>query len=419
MSDVTLGPDANGLVFVAEQGVIRQFGPPAGRVSPSAVDCSDGVIAPGSVNAHTHLYSGLASLGMPAPVAAPKNFVEILENVWWRLDRALDAASLRASARLYVAEGLLAGTTVLIDHHESPGLIEGSLDVVADACEELGIRALVCYGATERNDGRAEAESGLAECRRFIVSNRRRLVHGAVGLHASFTVSDETIREAGELCRATGAVLHVHVAEDVADVDDARNRGYEGPLQRLHALRALEPRSIIAHGVHLDEEEVRLADRLRLWIVQNPRSNRGNRVGYPLALRASSRVALGTDGYPADMAAECEALGIVADDAGDPRDPVVRRTTAGQQLAAEIFGVDFAPLAEGRAADAVVTVNGRVRHVVVAGRLVVRDGELMTADITKIRAEAGREAPRLWERMRAIQPRRWSGSVPVAGNAIS
>ncbi|MEE8143071.1 MAG: amidohydrolase family protein, partial [Planctomycetota bacterium] len=167
--------------------------------------------APGWVNAHTHIYSALAPLGMPDPEPPPENFVQILERVWWRLDRALDRDSLRASARLYAAEALLAGTTTLIDHHESPEFIEGSLDVLADACQELGIRALLCYGATERNGGREEAERGLAECRRFIESNTRPQLRGLIGLHASFTVSDETIRQAAELCQDLDTVLHVHL----------------------------------------------------------------------------------------------------------------------------------------------------------------------------------------------------------------
>ena len=130
--------------------------------------------AQGYVNAHTHLYSGLASFGMPRPEAPARDFLALLAQVWWRLDRAMDAATLRASARWYVAEALLRGTTTLVDHHESPEAIDGSLDVIADACEELGMRALVCYGATERNGGRDEARRGLAECARFANANRRR-----------------------------------------------------------------------------------------------------------------------------------------------------------------------------------------------------------------------------------------------------
>src|ERR1051325_8785148 len=267
---------------------------------------------PGFVNAHTHIYSGLAPFDMPPPARDPENFFEILERVWWRLDRALDVTSLHAAARWYVADALLHGTTTLIDHHESPNLIEGSLDVIADACASLGMRALLCYGATERNRGRAEARRGLAECERFILNNRRPHVRGLVGLHASFTVSHETLEEAADMCARLETACHVHVAEDLTDVEDATRRGARGPLGRMFNAGTLPPRSILAHGVHLDASQVRDADANRLWLVQNPRSNEANRVGYPLALAASGRVALGTDGFPSDLRAERAALARLA-----------------------------------------------------------------------------------------------------------
>jgi cytosine/adenosine deaminase-related metal-dependent hydrolase len=350
---------------------------------------------PGWVDAHTHIYSGLAPLGMPAPDPSPESFLQILERVWWRLDRALDEASLRAAARLYVAESLLFGTTTLIDHHESPAFIEGSLDVLADACEELGARAVLCYGATERNGGRDEARRGLAECRRFLETNRRDLVRGVVGLHASFTVSDDTVRDAGRLAAELGTVVHVHLAEDAADVDDARRRGWPGPLERLLALGALPPGSILAHGVHLDAAQVRAARDAGAWIVQNPRSNRGNRVGYPRALGESARVALGTDGYPADMEEERRVLLDEAARHGEPPETAARRAETAHELVAERFGMEFP-------GDAVRRRNGRAEHVRVGGRTVVEDGRLRAADTGAVRDEARREAGRLWERMRAL-----------------
>src|ERR1041384_2881476 len=183
---------------------------------------------PGFVNAHTHIYSGLAPFDMPPPARDPENFFEILERVWWRLDRALDVTSLHAAARWYVADALLHGTTTLIDHHESPNLIEGSLDVIADACASLGMRALLCYGATERNRGRAEARRGLAECERFILNNRRPHVRGLVGLHASFTVSHETLEEAADMCARLETARHRPGAADRSVVlstpSDCRDR---------------------------------------------------------------------------------------------------------------------------------------------------------------------------------------------------
>ena len=345
--------------------------------------------APGRVNAHTHLYSGLAPLGMPAPVPAPASFTELLERVWWRLDRALDADSLRAAARLYIGEALLQGTTALIDHHESPAFIEGSLDVLADACQELGMRALLCYGATERNGGAEEARRGLEECERFLGQNDRPLVRGAVGVHASFTVSDATLRAAGELARRLGTVVHLHVAEDRCDVEDARKRGYEGVLQRLLALDALPAGSILAHGVQLTAREVAECRERGLWLVQNPRSNRSNGVGYPAALGESSKVALGTDGFPADMVDEAEVLILEAARAGEDVSRAAGRLRAGHELLAERWG----------ASPPSCSVSlGRVE---LDGRAVVADGRLAAADMQAVRAEAALQAERLWKRMQA------------------
>ncbi len=333
----------------------------------------------GFVNAHTHIYSGLVPLGMPAPEEAPANFTEILERVWWRLDRALDEPSLRASAELYVAQSLLAGTTVLIDHHESPDFIEGSLDVLAEACEGFGMRALLCYGITERNGGADEARRGLAENRRFLercrAAGAQGLVRGAVGVHASFTVSDDSLRAAAELADEFSAPLHIHIAEDLADVEDARRRGFAGVVERLDKLGALQRGSILAHGVHLTLEEVELASERGCWLVQNPRSNRANQVGYPKHLAAATRVALGTDGFPSDMCAEQDALledAARAERAGALGEcaHAVGRLRGGDTLASELF--------EGAAAPAALPSAERMDQV---------------------KHTAQRQADRLWSRM--------------------
>lgn len=362
------------------------------------LDCQGLPIEPGRVNAHTHIYSGLAPFGIPQPDPPAQNFVQILERLWWRLDRALDEASLRASARYYVAESLLRGTTCLIDHHESPNFIEGSLDVLADACQELGMRAVLCFGATERNGGRQEARRGLAECARFLASNRRPLVKGLVGLHASFTVSDETIVEAAELCRRYDTVMHVHLAEDGADVEDARRRGYAGPLERLERLGALPPGSILAHGVHLTAQQVARVEELGCWLIQNPRSNQGNRVGYAANLGYSRQVGLGSDGYPSDLSAE-EAL---LEDLGEEPAQIKARAAGGWRLLEQLFKARFIPLEAGTVADVACLEDGRARHLCVDGRLVVENGQLLAADYATILCEARRQADRLFDAMLAL-----------------
>jgi cytosine/adenosine deaminase-related metal-dependent hydrolase len=387
-----------------EKGSVAEVAGPCPKGVPR-LRCGSDEILTGYVNAHTHLYSGLASLGMPPPSPAPENFLQILERVWWRLDRALDADGFRAAARYYVAEALLHGTTTLVDHHESPAFIRGSLDVLAEACQELGIRALVCYGATERNRGTEEAREGLAECERFVRSNQRPLVRGLVGLHASFTVGDETILSAGDLCRELGTVLHVHVAEDLADVEDAHRRGYLGPLERLIALEALPAGSILAHGVHLKQKQVEDAAARGCWLVQNPRSNKGNGVGYPEALWAGARVALGTDGYPSDMPSEQAALLRIAEKRGEAEyRAAAQRLAAGSTLVSEQWGRPFGEISRGSLADLIVVPVGaqRPRHVIVGGRLVVEDGVLKTGDLARIRSDAEREAERLWQRMAGV-----------------
>lgn len=384
--------------IVIEGGLVRDVRL-GGAVPEGArrLDCVGNVVRPGEVNAHTHLYSGLAPLGMPAPAVPPQSFVEILERVWWRLDRALDAESLSAAARHYLAESLLFGTTTVVDHHESPSFIEGSLDVLGDAAESIGCRLVTCYGATDRNGGVDEGEAGLAECHRFARENRRPRVKGVVGVHASFTVSDATVMRAGELARELSSPVHVHVAEDAADVDDARRRGAAGPLERLKALGALPRGSIVAHGVCLSREQVAQADRDGLWLVHNPRSNANNKVGRAESLAASRHVALGTDGFAADMRAE-RAAAVV---------PI--RPDAARALAAELWGMPFAvepnsaaDLVVWRSADDAERPGARPRHVIVGGQLVVEDGRLVTADVGAIRAEAERQAERLFARMRDL-----------------
>jgi len=390
---LVVGPDRLGRSVAIEGGRVVAAAPAGAARLP----CPDGEIAPGAVCAHTHLYSGLARYGMPSPDPAPESFLQILERVWWRLDRALDAKSLDAAARDTIARALLAGVTTLVDHHESPNFIDGSMPLLADACADLGVRALLCYGASERNFGRDEGRRGLAACRDIGVSP---LLRGLVGLHASFTVSDDTIREAGALARELQTVVHVHVAEDRADLDDARRRGYAGPLERLMALDVLPLGSILAHGVHLSAEQVRRAAAAGSWFVHNPRSNEGNRVGYASALSATRRVALGVDGWAPDMAAEEAALKRLAAEHGDQG--AGGRLAAGCALAAERFGAVTEPLAPGSLGDCVVRRSGAVVHVIVGGRIVVENGALATGDFGQITANAREEAARLWSRMAEI-----------------
>ncbi len=235
--------------------------------------------SPGLVCAHHHLYSALAR-GMPAPPKDPTTFMQVLEQVWWRLDRALDPDMIEWSAKLGALEALEAGCTAIIDHHESPNAIEGSLSVIAAACTEVGVRSNCSYGITDRH-GSEGATRGLEENRRFLSEGGR----GMVGVHAAFTCTEDTLNAAAELASDQGVGVHIHVAEGRDDIEAAdRIRG----LSRDDWL--------IVHGVHLEDDH-----GISGTIVHNPRSNMNNSVGYARPTRFANSVALGTDGIGADM----------------------------------------------------------------------------------------------------------------------
>jgi cytosine/adenosine deaminase-related metal-dependent hydrolase len=217
---------------------------------------------------------------MPAPPRTPTTFREILEQVWWRLDTALDLEMIRWSAMLGALEAIEAGTTAIVDHHESPNAIEGSLSVVADACAEVGMRVVAAYGVTDRH-GAEGAKRGLEENRRFLAEGGR----GMVGVHAAFTCTDDTLAGAAELAADLGVGVHVHVAEGVDDIEG---------VGRL--VPFTDDRWLLAHAVNLPDDHP-----LRGTIVHNPGSNLNNGVGYADPRRFTNQVALGTDGIGADM----------------------------------------------------------------------------------------------------------------------
>ncbi len=335
----------------------------------------------GMVCAHHHLYSALAR-GMPAPPKTPTRFIEILEQIWWRVDVALDLEMIRAAARLGALEALECGTTAIIDHHESPNAIEGSLTVIADACAEVGVRVLCAYGATDRH-GPEGAGRGLAENERFLRAGGR----GFVGLHAAFTCSDATIEAAAGLASDLGVGVHIHVAEAVDDIDAPK---------RLAHLTADD--WLLVHCVQLDEHA-----GLRGLIAHNPRSNMNNAVGYGRPARFSNRVVLGTDGIGADMLEEVRLayVRLREHDVTETPTTVWRWLEAGYDLVPEARGDTVTWSADGADDPWFVAFSPglRAREVVIDGETMLRDGIATRVDPDEVRATAARHARRLFARL--------------------
>lgn len=270
-------------------------------------DCSGTLVLPGNVCAHHHLYSALAR-GMPYWLAPPQNFLQILQRVWWRLDRALDEETVRLSALVGGLDAVRAGTTTVVDHHASPNFIDGSLDVIADALADLGLRSVLCYEVTDR-DGPQRAAAGVAENRRFLAGQPQRmpvpgaaaqrtgapqdsrgqagpragrypLSRGLMGAHASFTLSDDTLAACAEAAAGAGAGVHIHVAEDAADQASALAAHGVPVVDRLAAAGLLGPDALLAHCIHVSEAEAGGIAAAGATVAHNPRSNMNNRVGY-------------------------------------------------------------------------------------------------------------------------------------------
>jgi putative selenium metabolism protein SsnA len=391
------------------------------REPAESVDVSGCIVMPGNVCAHHHLYSGLAR-GMPGPADPPRTFPEILERVWWRLDRALDLETVRLSALLGAVEAVRAGTTALVDHHASPEAIDSSLDAVADGLDEAGTRGVVCYEVSDRH-GEQRGRAGVKENARFVKANRRALVRAMVGAHASFTIGRNTMESLVAAARDSATPLHIHLAEDLCDERDSQELYGLRTAHRLADEGALEEGDLIAHGVHLDDSERALLRASGAWIAHNPRSNMNNGVGYAPVQDMGERVALGTDGIDGDMFAETRTCYLKAREATWTTGPAfaTERLATGADVVGAVFGEPaLGTLEVGAPADLVVLeyssptpVNAgnfaghfmfgltasAVRDVMVAGRWVVRDHKHLLVDEEELTARCRASAPVLWERM--------------------
>lgn len=417
-----------------KDGLIADLGPDAEfrKKYPQTekLDAGGQLLMPGNICAHTHFYSAFAR-GLAIPGPAPKDFPEILHRLWWPLDKALDEDSIRASAMIHLVDAIKSGTTTLIDHHASPNFIEGSLDVIADAVDKSGLRAVLCYEVTDR-DGVGVMQAGIRENVRFIERSRQRPADGrlaaAFGLHASLTLSDETL----DACRAAlpeGAGFHIHIAEHESDQEDSLAKSGLRVVPRLIKHGILGLRTIAAHAVHVDAAEVKLLAESGAWVTHQPRSNMNNGVGVAdveALLAAGIRVCLGNDGFTQDMWSEWKAAYLLHKVwKRDPREmngaDVVRMgVTNNAALAGSLFpGAPLGEITPGARADlnlvdyhphTPLTAGNlpwqilfglqerMVTTTIVNGEILMKDRQMLTLDEAEIAAKARQLAPAVWKR---------------------
>jgi putative selenium metabolism protein SsnA len=420
--------------ILIEDGLIVEIGP-SNRLEekhPDAesIDAGGQLVMPGNICAHTHFYGAFAR-GLAIPGKPMQDFPDILNRLWWRLDRALTQEDVRFSALVCLVDAIKHGTTTLIDHHASPNAIEGSLAVIAGAVRTAGVRAVLCYEVTDRN-GPAGAQAGIDENVRFlkeIEGHSGGPVAGSFGLHASLTLSEETLAKCVEAASDLDTGFHIHVAEHEVDEYDSLFNYGKRVVPRLAEAGILGPQSIVAHAVHADSAEKNILKESGTWVTHQPRSNMNNAVGaadIEGMLSLGIPVCLGNDGFSNNMWAEWKTAYLLHKVAHrDPRradgTDIVRMAVYNNAAlassffrahpvgslevgaAADIIFVDYhptTPLKPGNLPWHIIFgfESSMVTSTIVAGELLMRDRELLTLDEAEITEKSRELAAGVWTR---------------------
>lgn len=393
------------------------------------VDARGQLVMPGNICAHTHFYGAYAR-GMAIPGRAAENFPQILERLWWPLDKALDRDTVRASALVSLVDAVKHGTTTLIDHHASPNFIEGSLDVIAEAVEQSGLRSVLCYEVTDR-DGDEKMHAGIAENVRFMRSSHVSRIGSTFGMHASLTLNDAALKACVDAVSAEDG-FHIHVAEHEADEDDSIRRSGKRVVQRLDEFGIWRDKTIAAHCVHIDDVERQKLQERGVWITHQPRSNMNNAVGamaFDHMMAHQMRICIGNDGFTNNMWADWKDAYLMHKLVSrDPRkanggDIVQAAVYNNARLAEQFFnGEKIGQVSVGAAADLIFIdyhpftplhagnlpwhilfgfESSMVTATIVQGHVLMQDRQLLTLNEAEIAQETLDLAPKVWERYNA------------------
>jgi putative selenium metabolism protein SsnA len=417
-----------GHALLIEDGLIKKIAPQKsfrGKYSKT-IDAAGKLVLPGFINAHMHFYSTFArGLGKAAP---SRNFVEILDNLWWRLDKQLTNADSYYSAVIPLIDAIRKGTTTIIDHHASPFAITGSLAAVEKAVRAAGLRACLCYEVSDR-DGKDKAREGLDENTAFITNaavGKDNQIKALFGLHASFTISDETLEEAAYRGHKLGAGFHIHAAESQTDQLNCEAHHKVRVVERLRDFGILGRKSIAAHCVHVSEKEMEILKETETAVVHNPQSNANNSVGIADITGMMEKgvlVGLGTDAMTVNMLEEVRAGVWLQHLKRDPSqgfaEPVQALLVNNAKIANRYFE-GLGELKEGFAADLAIIdylpptpmdasnfyghlvfgiSQGGVDTTIAAGKVLMENKKLkLDLDETEVARKAAELAKKLWSR---------------------
>ena len=427
--------------IIIKDSLIEKVGPNAGAVykADKIIDATGKTVIPGFVCGHHHYYSGL-SRAMLISAGPQTDLIQILKEWWWRLDRALDEESLYYSSLICSLDAIKAGTTSVIDHHESPNFIDGSLSVLAKGMEEVGIRGITAYGITDRNYGMKEIKDGVKEGIRFAKETDDRIKKGEtvlcqamMGGHAPFTIPQEGMELLASSMKTTGRGVHIHVAE--GEYDHVWNHHFYNMdiVDRLDSFGMLSDKSLLVHGIYLNKNEIDKLNERDCFFAHNPRSNMNNQVGYSKYIPEIKNLILGTDGCGGNMFEESKIAFFKNRDANGPfwpGDYLNALTKANIFLEKYFEGDRFGKIEAGFKADLDIldysnptplTKDNAAGHfiwgmssncvesVMVNGKLVMENRQFPGLDEKAIYAKAAEAAKKVWEK---------TDSMPATGTSM-
>lgn len=393
------------------------------------IDVDGKVIMPGFINTHHHIYSAFAR-GMASSGKPNENFLEILENLWWKIDKKLSLEDLKYSAYTTYIDCIKKGVTTVFDHNASPFAVTGSLDSIADAAKDLGLRTCLCYEVSDR-DGEKIAQEGIDENINFIKkynTDEQNMIKGMFGLHASFTLSDETLRKCDEELKGLNAGYHVHVAEGIDDLEQCLEKYGKRVVERLRDMNILGDKTIAVHCIHVTDDELNILRDTNTMVVHNPESNMGNAVGCQPFLELHQKgitIGLGTDGYTSDMTESMKVANIIHKHVKQNPSVAwgevsVSMFENNRKIAQKYFSGDLGILRAGALADVIVVdydpltpmnennINSHILFgftgkdvvtTIIDGKVIMQDRKLVGINEKEIFKTSREVAKKLWDRM--------------------
>ena len=393
------------------------------------IDVDGKVIMPGFINTHHHIYSAFAR-GMASSGKPNENFLEILENLWWKIDKKLSLEDLKYSAYTTYIDCIKKGVTTVFDHNASPFAVTGSLDSIADAAKDLGLKTCLCYEVSDR-DGEKIAQEGIDENINFIKkynTDEQNMIKGMFGLHASFTLSDETLRKCDEELKGLNAGYHVHVAEGIDDLEQCLEKYGKRVVERLRDMNILGDKTIAVHCIHVTDDELNILRDTNTMVVHNPESNMGNAVGCQPFLELHQKgitIGLGTDGYTSDMTESMKVANIIHKHVKQNPSVAwgevpVSMFENNRKIAQKYFSGDLGILRAGALADVIVVdydpltpmnennINSHILFgftgkdvvtTIIDGKVIMQDRKLVGINEKEIFKTSREVAKKLWDRM--------------------